>query len=310
MRGVLSHRNGLRLMRWFAGRVTGAFVLIWIVATVVFLASHVVPGERAGAKLEFNRPLSVQYGLFLDGILHGDLGRSLVDDDAVLSEVRLRLPRTLELIVAASVLSVVLAVPAGVYAALHRGSLYDRIACAKVSLLSAAPVFVIGTLLVLLLARRLHVMPAGSYVPLAEAPGQHLLLLLLPSLTIAAGLGAVLFRVTRMSVLDVLARDFVRVARAKGVSRRRILLRHVLCNALAPVVPMLGLRMGSLLGGVVLVEYVFNWPGMSEPLLRAVEARDGPMVAGIILVVSTIALLLNLITDLVYVALDPRVRDR
>jgi peptide/nickel transport system permease protein len=170
------------------------------------------------------------------------------------------------------------------------------------------PVFVLGTLLVLLFAQTLRLMPAGGYTPFAQNPGQHLALLALPAVAIAKGLAAVIFRMTRASVLDSLSRDFVRTARAKGLSPARVLIRHVVRNSLTPVLTVLGLHMGALLGGTVLVEYVFNWPGLSTPLLRAVEARDYPMVVGIVLTISGLFLLINLVMDLIYAALDPRIR--
>ena len=166
----------------------------------------------------------------------------------------------------------------------------------------------VGTLLVLLLAQTLRWMPAGGYVPFAKSPSQHLLLLTLPAVAIAKGLTAVLFRMTRSSVLDVVAQDHVRTARAKGLRPSRVVLKHIVRNALSPVLTVLGLHMGALLGGTVLVEYVFNWPGLSTPLLRAVEARDYPMVVGIVLVVSALFLTINLIVDLTRAALDPRIR--
>jgi peptide/nickel transport system permease protein len=151
-------------------------------------------------------------------------------------------------------------------------------------------------------------MPAGGFTPFSQNPAQHLMLLALPAFAIAMGLAAVIFRMTRSSVLDALSRDFVRTARAKGISPARILLHHVLRNALIPVLTIVGLHMGTLLGGTVLVEYVFNWPGLSTPLLRAVEARDYPMVVGIVLVISGLFLLINLVMDILYAVLDPRVR--
>jgi len=205
-------------------------------------------------------------------------------------------------------IAVILGIPAGTYAALHRGGLFDRIVSGAAALLLAIPVFVVGTLLVLLLAQTLKLMPAGGYVPLAQDPAKHFTLLALPAIAIAKSLAAVVFRMTRASVLDALSRDFVRTARAKGLKPARVLMRHVVRNALTPVLTVLGLHMGTLLGGTVLVEYVFNWPGLSTPLLRAVEARDYPMVVGIVLTISGLFLLINLIMDLLYAALDPRTR--
>jgi peptide/nickel transport system permease protein len=153
-------------------------------------------------------------------------------------------------------------------------------------------------------------MPAGGFVPFARDPAQHVLLLLLPAVAIGKGLVAIVFRMTRASMLDVLSRDHVRTARAKGLPPLRVLTRHVLRNAFAPVLTVLGLHMGALLGGTVLVEYVFNWPGLSTPLIRAVEARDYPMVVGIVLTISGLFLLINLIVDCLHAVLDPRAAAR
>jgi peptide/nickel transport system permease protein len=314
-------------MAFLLRRVGISLVLVWIVASIVFLAIHLVPGDPAEIllsaggsapdaatvaelreRLGLNLPLLTQYGTFLSGVLRGDLGTSLVDDYPVLDEIGLRLPRTLELIAVGTMLAIAVAVPAGTWAALHRGGVFDRAASGIAALVLAVPVFVVGTLLVLLLAQTLHLMPAGGYVAFAKSPGQHLLLLALPAIAIAKGLAAVLFRMTRSSVLDVAQQDYVRTAWAKGLRPLNVLFWHVLRNALSPVLTVLGLHMGALLGGTVLVEYVFNWPGLSTPLLRAVESRDYPMVVGIVLVVSTLFLFINLITDLLRAALDPRIR--
>ncbi len=311
---------------WLARKLTVVAGLAWLVATIVFLALHMVPGDPAELllstggvspdpasvaelreKLGLERPLFVQYAAFISGLLRGDLGTSLVDDYPVISEIALRLPRTLELIAAGSVIAIRVGVPAGVFAALDRGGAFDRAASGVTALLLAVPVFVLGTLLVLLFAQTLRIMPAGGFVPFAQDPVQHLKLLILPAIAIAKGLAAVLFRMTRAAMLDALANDYVRTARAKGLSPTRVIVVHVLRNALNPVVTVLGLQMGTLLGGTVLVEYVFNWPGMSTPLLRAVEGRDYPMVVGIVLTISVLFLLLNLVVELVHALLDPRV---
>ena len=314
-------------MRWLVHRIFVSLVLAGIVVTIVFLTLHAVPGDPAeillstgGAapdpiavaelrkRLGLDRPILEQYGTFLARLAQGDLGRSLVDNHPVWSEIALRLPRTLELILAGSLIAILLGMPAGTYAAVRRGGAFDRIASGAAALLLAVPVFVVGTLLVLVLAIMLRWMPAGGYVPLARDPAQHLLLLTLPAIAIAKGLTAVVFRMTRTAVLDALSRDYVRTARAKGLSPTGVMVHHVVRNSLTPVFTVLGLHMGTLLGGTVLVEFVFNWPGMSTPLIRAVEGRDYPIVVGIVLTTSCLFLLINLVMDVIYAALDPRVR--
>ncbi len=313
-------------MLWIARRVAVSVVLVFVVATVVFLTLHMVPGDPAElllstggtapdafavaelrARLGLDRPIHVQYLEFLGRLARFDLGTSLVDDYPVAEEILLRLPRTLELIAAGTLIAVAIGLPAGTFAAVRAGGAFDRAASAAAAILQALPVFVLGTLLILVLAQWLRWMPAGGYVPFAQDPARHLLLLTLPAVAVAKGLAATVFRMTRGAVLDVLSRDHVRTARAKGLTPGRVVRRHVLRNAMIPVTTVLGLQMGALLGGTVLVEFVFNWPGLSTPLLRAVEGRDYPMVVGIVLTVSGIFLLINLVMDLLYAVLDPRI---
>jgi peptide/nickel transport system permease protein len=314
-------------MAWLVRRVGISLVLVWVVATVVFLAIHLVPGDPAemlltqgGAspdpatvadlreQLGLNRPLWQQYAENMLRLLHGDLGKSMQDDSPVAEEIGRRLPRTLELIAAAGLFSVVIGIPLGTFAAMRRNGAFDRAASGLAGLSQAVPVFVIGTLMVMVFAQMLRWVPAGGYVPLTQNPGQHFLLLSMPALTIAAGLSAAVFRMTRAAVLEVMLRDYVRTARAKGVAPWRVLLLHVVRTALMPVVTVLALQLGTLLGGTVLVEYVFNWPGLSGLLVSAVNARDYPEVVGIVLVISVLFVALNLAVDILYGLLDPRVR--
>ena len=314
-------------MPWLLKRIGTALILIWIVATIVFAAIRLVPGDPAELllsqggvapdpaavaelheQLGLDRPFLVQYGDNLRRLAQGDLGRSLQDDSPVLNEIARRLPRTLELIAAAALFAIVTGIPAGLLAALRRGGWVDRLALANSSLALSVPIFVTGTLLVLVFAQWLHWVPAGGYVPLARDPLRHFTLLAMPALAIGLGLSATVFRMTRAAVLDVAQRDYVRTARAKGVAPPRILARHVLRNALMPVVTVLALHLGSLLGGTVLVEYVFNYPGLSGLLVEAVNARDSPTVQAVVLVISVLFVALNLAVDLLYAALDPRVR--
>lgn len=315
-------------MTWIAQRVAVSVVLIWIVATVVFMAIHFVPGDPAEAlltqggmaadpalvqqlrvELGLDRPILAQYVSQLRGVLTGDLGNSMMDGAPVTSLIAQRLGRTLELIVAAAVLAILFGLPAGTAAALRQGGWFDRLASGVAAVSMAMPVFVIGTILIMLFAQQLRWMPAGGYVPFLQDPIQHVVLLAMPAIAIGVGLIAIVFRMTRTAVLDVMLRDYVRTARAKGLSRRRVLIRHIIRNALMPVVTVLALHLGTLLGGTVLVEFVFNWPGLSGLLVDAVNARDYPVVVGVVLTVSVLFILLNLSVELLYGLLDPRSRE-
>lgn len=315
------------MLAFAARRLVLSVGLVWAVASLVFLVIHLIPGDPAELllsqggiapdpaaveelrdRLGLNLPLWQQYLSYLGGLLQGDFGYSLQDDHPIVDEIALRLPRTLELVGMAGLISVLFGVPLGMAAALRAGGALDRALSAGAGLALSIPVFVVGTLIVLVLATQLKWVPAGGYVPFARDPGRHMLLLMMPAVTIAVGLGAVVFRVMRSSVLEVLEREHVRAAQARGVAPATIIRRHVLRNALTPVVTVVALHLGSLLGGTVLVEFVFNWPGLSGYLVRSVEARDYPEVMGIVLVISAIFVLLNFCVDLLYAVIDPRVR--
>lgn len=315
-------------MNWIAKRLATSVLLVWAVATLVFLAIHMVPGDPAElllsqqgsaadpvavanlrAKLGLDKPLFAQYSESMLRLLRGDLGVSLRDGTPINEQIALRLPRTLELIGAAGLLAVLIGVPLGCLAAVRRDRLADRLISQFAALSLAVPVFVIGTLFIMLFAQYLRWVPAGGFVSFSQDPLRHLLLLAMPAFSIGIGLAAMITRMTRAAALDVMSRDFVRTARAKGVAEGQILIRHVLRNAIAPVLTVLALQLGSLLGGTVLVEFVFNWPGLSGYLVSAVGARDYPEVVGIILVISVLFVLLNLFVDILYGVLDPRVRQ-
>lgn len=315
-------------MIWFVKRVGLSILLVWIVASMVFLAVHLVPGDPAELllssgglapdpeavralrqRLGLDQPILAQYASDLMRLLQGDLGRSMKDDSSIAETILRRLPRTLELIAAAGFLGILIGLPAGTYAAIRRGGVFDRVASGFSALGLAIPVFVMGTMIVLVFAQMLRWVPAGGYVTFAQNPWLHLKLLLMPAMTIALHLAPIVFRITRAAVLDVASHDYVRTARAKGLAPWLILVRHVVRNALMPVVTVIGLQLGGLLGGTVLVEFVFNWPGLSGLLVESVSSRDYPEVVAIVLVISVLFVGLNLLIDLIYGALDPRVRQ-
>jgi peptide/nickel transport system permease protein len=318
------------MIGYIARRCLITVILAWVVATLVFLFLRAIPGDpvevmlsqsnsAGGApspavvaalkrQLGLDEPLYVQYGNYISNIAHFDLGRSFISGRPVAADVEQRLPRTIELIVAATLVGLPVGLLLGLLAAIRRGRPVDIV----ISFLSSSgisiPVFVLGTVLVLVFAQLLALLPAGGFVDFQTDPLQNLKEVTLPAISLGFSLMAVITRMTRSAVLDVLRQDWVRTARAKGAPARIVLIRHVLRNALNPVVTVLGLQMGSLLGGTVLVEYVFNWPGLSSLLVQSAEQRDYPEVQGIVLIIALLFILLNLVTDITYSILDPRVR--
>ncbi|MFD2249874.1 peptide/nickel transport system permease protein [Pseudochelatococcus lubricantis] len=314
-------------MNYVVRRGATAIATLFAVASLIFLLLHLVPGDPAEillssggiapskesvealrVNLGLDKPLLEQYITYLGNITTGNLGTSFQDGAPIGDEIVKRLPRTLELILAATFISVLVGMPAGVAAALRRGGVIDGLCSSLASFGLSVPVFVTGTLLILLFSQILRLVPAGGYVGFADNPAQHIVYLLLPAVSIAVGLIPVVFRMVRTSILEFLEKEWVRTARAKGLDEPRVLLLHVVRNSLSPVVTVLGLHMGTLLGGTVLVEYVFNWPGLSGMLVQAVEQRDYPAVQGIVLVICLLFVLINLGVDLLYGMLDPRVR--
>lgn len=315
-------------MTWLAKRIGLSLLLVWMVATMTFAAIHVVPGDPAEIMLSeggfapdpsavealrkelgLDQPLLTQYGNWLAGLARGNLGVSLTDGVPVIEVIAQRLPRTLELIVAATLFAAWLGLPLGTLAAVYRGSPLDRVLNAFAALFDGMPVFVLATILIFVLARQLRWVSTGGFVPFGVSPADHFKLLALPAIAVGLGLGGVVLRMTRAAVLDTMVRDYVRTARSKGAGPIRILVHHVLRNALMPVVTVLALHMGAMLGGTVLTEFVFNWPGISSMMIDAVNSRDYPVVVGTLFVIATLFVLLNLAVDLLYGLLDPRVRS-
>jgi len=283
-------------------------------ATLVFALIHLVPGdpidvmlgesaqvadrEALRRALGLDRPLPVQYAEFLRGLATGDLGRSLVHGTPVAGLLAARLPATFELTVAALAIAVGLALPLGLVAAARPGTWLDRGSIGFALLGVSMPSFWLGPMLIILFAIDLRWLPVSGRGTWAH--------LLLPAVTLGLGMAAILTRMTRASVLECLGEDYVRTARAKGVGRGRILARHALRNALAPVVTILGLQFGALLAGTVITETIFAWPGVGRLLIDAINQRDYPVVQGCILAIAASFVLANALADLVNLWLDPR----
>jgi peptide/nickel transport system permease protein len=268
------------------------------------LGIHPNPANVARLRLELglDQPLPVQYLAWLGRVLHGDLGNSLYAHAPVLDLVLQRLPTTIALTVSSVVLAMGIGIPFGVLAA-TRGRLTDGLTRLVAVIGISMPVFWLGMILIICFSLVLRVVPAGGsiaqYGPVA---------LLLPTITLGAAFAAVIVRLTRSSMLEVLGQDYIRTARAKGLARRDVEYRHALANALIPVVTVIGLQTGTLLSGAVLTETIFSLPGLGRLMADGVGARDYPLVLGIVLAVATLFVIVNLVVDVVYAVIDPRIR--
>ena len=255
-----------------------------------------------------DQPWHVQYLRWIGGVLRGDLGVSWLSGRPVTALFLERLPVSAELAVLAVAWSLLLGVPLGTGAAVWRGGIRDGAIRVATTLGLSLPAFWQGTVLILLFSIYLGWMPSLTWVPLTTDPAANLAIMALPTLTLGTASAAMITRMSRSSMLDVLGREFVRTARAKGVAERRVTFRHALRNALIPVVTVAGVQLGYIVGGIVVVEDVFTLPGVGRLLLDAIFQRDYPIVQGVILLLAATFMALNLLVDLLYAVLDPRLR--
>ena len=290
--------------------------VVWAVVTLVFLLIHIVPGDpvrnslgenateqqllELRQKLGLDLPLSQQYVNYWKGLLRGDLGASLVSGEDVFEKIMSRYPATIQLALAGLVVAILIAVPLGVTAGSNQGKWLDNVA-SVVSLLGiSTPGFVLGPLMVYLFAIKLDLLPVGGRDGLES--------LILPAITMGAALAAILTRMVRSSVIEELGEDYVRTARAKGLSEGQVIYKHVLKNGLIPVVTVLGLQFGVLLAGAIITETIFSWPGLGRLTVDAINARDYPIVQGCILMIALTYIVANVLTDFAYRLLDPRIK--
>ncbi|HEY3279637.1 MAG TPA: ABC transporter permease [Gemmatimonadales bacterium] len=296
-------------------RLLSAIPTLFGVLVVAFLLLNVVPGDpvaemvgeradsatiaRLRAELRLDDPLPVQFGHYLWGVVRGDLGRSYITQRPVLGDLAERFPKTLQLALAAMTLAVTCGIALGIAAAVRPGGAVDRFSMLLAYVGVSFPVYWVGLLLILLFAVTLQWLPPSGYGGIA--------FLVLPALTLGTRSIAFLARMTRGAMIDVLSSDFVRTARAKGLSEARVVGRHAFRNALMPVITVLGLDVGNYLTGSILTETIFSWPGVGRYVLLAIEKRDLPAVQGSILFLSVVFVFVNLVTDLLYAKADPRV---
>jgi peptide/nickel transport system permease protein len=254
-----------------------------------------------------DRPLPVQYVAWLSRAVRGDFGESFFTGQPVSRAMLERLPVTLQLTFIGVLFAIVVGVPLGIASAVHPGRWPDHLARVLGLVGISVPGFWLGTILILFLSLKLGWLPSGRFVPLLEDPVENLRRMLMPGLALGLAVTAVTLRTARSAMLEVLQRDYVRTARAKGLGERVVLFRHALRNALVPVVTVIGLQAGYLLGGSVVIEQVFSLPGLGRLALQAINARDYALLQGTVLFVAVVFVLLNLLVDLLYARLDPRI---
>ncbi|MFL5255028.1 MAG: ABC transporter permease [Rhodopila sp.] len=306
-------------------RILSAIPILVLVGLITFLLIHLTPGDPAAVvagdnasaeaieaarhRLGLDRPFLMQFWTWLSGAAVGDLGTSFTSGRPVVSLIFDRLPITLSLTAGSTLIGIGIAVPMGVLAALRRNSWADRAIIITTSLGIAAPEFFIGLLLVLVVALNMGLLPATGYVPFMDDPVEWVRRLILPCFTLGIGLAAELARQVRGAMIDVLARDYIQTARAKGLSGLSIVVKHGLKNAAIPIVTVLGLQIRRLLGGAVIVEQIFAMNGVGSLAVRAVFLRDLPVLLGVALITAIVVLFVNLLVDMSYGYFDPKVRQ-
>jgi peptide/nickel transport system permease protein len=305
-------------------RLLSVVPVMGVVAVCVFLLLHLAPGDPAAimagdnatpasiaairSKLGLDQPLWWQFLTWIGALSRGDLGRSLFWGDSVLSLVQQRAGPTVSLALTTLLVAVTVALALGVAAAARAGTVLDRGVMAFATLGFSVPVFVVGYALIFVFAIQLRWLPVQGYTPLADGVWPWLRNLILPSVALGLAYVALIARITRTAMLDVLAEDYMRTARAKGVAVRPMLFKHALKNAAVPIVTVIGIGVALLIGGVVITETVFNIPGIGRLVVDAIARRDYPIIQGVILLFAGVYVLVNLAVDLSYTLFDPRVR--
>ena len=312
------------MLRFLFRRVLAIIPVLLVVAVVVFLLLRLTPGDPAAviagdsatseqveqirARLGLNQPIPTQFALWFGNVLRGDLGESFFFKKSVADLIAQRVEPTLALAFCTIVLAIAVAVPLGVLAAWRHGSWLDRALMGFSTLGFSVPVFVLGYVLIWIVSIKLQWLPVQGYRRIGEGFWPFIRHLILPSITLSVIYVALIARVTRAAVAEALTEDYVRTARAKGLSEGAVLIQHALANAAVPIVTVIGIGLALLIGGVVVTESVYSIPGLGRLTVDAVLARDFPTIQGVILLFSVAYVLINLLVDLSYVVLDPRIR--
>lgn len=319
------------MLKFIAKRLAVSILLLFIVTTLVFCFVHMMPGEpvltmlgvdsnpdpvtveKIRTEMGLNDPILIQYGNYIKGILQLDLGKSYSEKIPVVQAIASRFPRTLELAFVSLVLACLAGVPLGIIAAVQRGKFSDLFLTTAASMGTSIPVYVMGYLLVVVFSLNIFGfpfkgLPASGFTAFEKDAALHIQKIILPAVTLALGVSASIMRTTRSSMLDAMAAESVRPLRAKGLSSGEVIRKHVIRNAMIPVITIIGLQLGNLIGGTVLCETVFNWPGVASLLVKAINHRDYPLIQGCVLLISVVYIFTNMVVDIIYGILDPRVR--
>jgi len=312
------------IARFLARRLLYSAVVLIGVLVVVFALVHLVPGDPVRIALGtryspqaydalrsasgLDKPIVEQFFSYIGSALTGDLGVSFRNGDPVTEILLERLPATISLAVAGIVIALLIALPAGIWSALREGRISDAIIRIASQFGVSVPDFWMGILLIALFATTLGWLPTSGYQPLLDNPGGWLRHIVLPALTVGLVAGAIMTRYVRSAVLEVASMGYVRTARSKGLPPRVVTFRHTVRNALIPVLTITGIQLATILGGVIVVEVVFAWPGLGRLVYNAVAARDYPVIQGAVLLIAALFLLINLIVDVLYAVVDPRIR--
>ena len=305
-------------------RVAISIVTLFVISLIVFTGVRMIPGDPARVmggtdadaaglaeirqKYGLDDPIPLQYLRWIGLALRGDLGESIRTRESVVWTVARKLPITIELAGLSLLIALAIAIPAGVFSAARRNSVWDLLANAVSLCGLSVPSFWLGIMLILFLSVRLHWLPASGFVPLWESPLANLQRMIMPAFVLGAGLAAVLMRQTRNSMIEILSADYIRTARSKGLAGRAVIFRHAFRNGLIPVVTILGLQTGALMGGAVVTEQIFVVPGFGRLIVEAVFTRDYPLVQGVVLITASVYVFVNLLVDVSYSLLNPRIR--
>lgn len=307
-------------------RIASAIVTMALAAVMVFLVVRLIPGDpvmimlgeaaggdpavvaRVRQEMGLDQPIIFQFLQWAARLLKGDLGVSIRSGEPVFDEVMRRIPRSLELIAAGLLIAVVLGIPLGIVSARNRGNALGVLSSVMSIVGFSAPVFVTGVILVVVFGVWLQALPPSGFVSLSEDPWLHLMCLVMPALAIGVNFMGVVSRVTRASLIDTIDKDYIALARSKGLSRSKALYKHALPNAMVPVFAIVGIRAGSLLGGTVIIEALFDWPGLSSLLVSASFARDYPLMQGSLVAIFVLFVIISLLIDMAQSLIDPRVR--